>query len=89
MGGAGLVTVFSGIPAPSGRLFFASFLFGEAKEREPPPCGKRQIKTSAQRIPQTKQGWPQTSDGLRPTFVVAVWRMQDFASLYDRLIASN
>ncbi|MCQ4145397.1 hypothetical protein [Vogesella sp. AC12] len=54
MGGAGQVTVFAGIPAPSGRLFFASFLFGEAKEREPLPRGKRQIKTSAQRIPQVE-----------------------------------
>jgi hypothetical protein len=44
MGGAGMAAVCTGILAPSGRLFFAYFLFGEAKESKPPPRGKRQIK---------------------------------------------
>jgi len=43
MGGAGLAAVFTGMLAPSGRLFFAYFLFGEAKESKPPQRGKRQI----------------------------------------------
>jgi len=44
MGGAGMAAVCTGILAPPGRLFFAYFIFGEAKESKPPPRGKRQIK---------------------------------------------
>ena len=38
-----MVAVGAAILAPSGRLFFAYFLFGEAKESKPPPRGKRQV----------------------------------------------